>query len=135
MDTLNPVAQIAAMIGAATLIAVAPLEMFFYDRPFARKFLHVDTTNVDDARLWAFCNGARNLAAAVGIFIGLIIMWTNDGSTGVLIVLVASWYMLISALAMGAADLLGYWRPRGGSLTGVLGSGIPPSIVLIAALF
>lgn len=135
MDTLNLVAQIAAIIGAATLIAVAPLEMFFYDRPFARKFLHVDTTNVDDARLWAFCIGARNLAAAVGIFIGLIIMWTNDGSTGVLIVLVASWYMLISALAMGAADLLGYWRPRGGSLTGVLGSGIPPSIVLIAALF
>lgn len=53
MDTLNLVAQIAAIIGAATLIAVAPLEMFFYARPFARKFLHVETANIDDARLWA----------------------------------------------------------------------------------
>lgn len=33
MDTLNIVAQIAAIIGAATLILVAPLEMIFYDRP------------------------------------------------------------------------------------------------------
>lgn len=49
-----------------TLIAVAPFEMFFYDRPFARKFLHIDTTNIDDARLWAFCIGARNLFAATG---------------------------------------------------------------------
>lgn len=135
MDPLNLVAQIAAIFGAVTLIVVAPFEMFFYARPFARKLLHVDTTNVDDARLWAFCIGARNLMAAAGTIIGLVIMWTGDVPTGVVIVLTASWYMLLSAIAMGAADLLGFWRPRGGSLTGVLGSGIPPLVVLIAALF
>lgn len=135
MDTLNLVAQIAAIIGAVTLIAVAPLEMFFYARPFARKFLHVETTNIDDARLWAFCIGARNLIAAAGTIIGLVVMWSGNGPTGVIIVLTASWYMLLSAVAMGAADLLGFWKPRGGSLTGVLGSGIPPLVVLIAAAF
>src|SRR5690625_6945960 len=117
MDTLNIVAQIAAFIGAATLILVAPLQMIFYDLPFARRLLNVDTTNVDDARLWAFCIGARNLFAGVGIFIGLIMIWTDDPSTGLVVVIVASWYMLLSAIAMGVADLLGYWRPRGGSLT------------------
>ena len=135
MDTLNLVAQIAAIFGAVTLIAVAPFEMFFYDRPFAQKFLHVETTNIDDARLWAFCIGARNLFAAAGTIIGLIVMWTGDVQVGVIIVLTASWYMLLSAVAMGVADLVGFWRPRGGSLTGVLGSGIPPLVVLIASLF
>jgi len=143
MDTLNLVAQIAAIIGAVALIVVAPLEMIFYDRPFARRFLHVDTTNflhvdttnVDDARLWAFCIGARNLFAGIGTFIGLIMIWTDDPTTGLVIVIVAAWYMLLSAIAMGVADLLGFWRPRGGSLTGVLGSGIPPLVVLIAAPF
>ena len=135
MDPLNLVAQIAAIFGAVTLIIVAPFEMYFYARPFARKFLHVETTNIDDARLWAFCIGARNLIAAAGTLIGLVVMWTGDVSTGVVIVLTASWYMLLSAVAMGLADLLGFWRPRGGSLTGLLGSGIPPLVVLIASLF
>ncbi|HEY4557264.1 MAG TPA: DUF1304 family protein [Enteractinococcus sp.] len=135
MDTLNIVAQIAAIIGAATLILVAPLEMIFYDRPFARRLLNVDTTNVDDARLWAFCIGARNIFAAVGTFIGLIMIWTDDPTTGLVVVIVASWYMLLSAIAMGVADLLGFWRPRGGSIAGVFGSGIPPLVVLIAAPF
>ena len=135
MDTLNLVAQIAAIIGAVTLLAVAPFEMIFYDRPFARRFLHVETKNVDDARLWAFCIGARNVFAGVGTFVGLIMIWTDDPATGLVVVIVAAWYILLSAIAMGIADLLGFWRPRGGSLTGVLGSGIPPLVVLIAALF
>lgn len=134
MDTLNIVAQIAAIIGAVIHIGVAPLEMIFYDRPAARRLLRVETTNVDDARLWAFCIGARNIFAGVGTFVGLIMIWTDDPTTGLVVVIVAAWYMLLSAVAMGIADLLGFWRPRGGSWPGVLGSGIPPLVVLIAAL-
>lgn len=135
MDALNLVAQIAAIVGALTLIAAASFEMFFYGRPFAQKFLHVETTNVDDVKLWAFCIGARNLIAAAGTIIGLIVMWTGDVQVGVIIVLTASWYMLLSSLAMGVADLVGFWRPRGGSLMGVLASATPPLVVLVASLF
>lgn len=133
MNTLNLVAQIAAVVGAGTLIVVAPLEMFFFAHPAARRFLHVDTRNIDDARMWAFCIGARNLIAGVGVFIGLGMFWAGHDLAGTVVVLTASWYMLLSSLAMGAADLLGFWKPRGGSILGTISSSIPPLVVILAA--
>ncbi|WP_265576745.1 DUF1304 family protein [Gulosibacter molinativorax] len=135
METLNLVAQIAAIVGAVALIAVAPIEMFQIDKPYAKRFLHVEHANDRDVELWAFCVGARNLIAAVGVFIGLGMIWAGNGDVGTIVVLVASWYMLLSGAAMGVADLLGKWHPRGGSVVGVLGSGIPPLVVIIAAAF
>lgn len=132
--TLNLIAQIAALVGALTLVAVAPLEMFLYERPLARRILGVETEHVADAKLWAFCIGFRNIIAAVGVFIGLAMYWGGDEVTGTVVVLTASWYMLLSSLAMGAADLLGYWMPRGGSIRGTIGSSIPPLVVIIAAM-
>jgi len=41
-------------------------------------------------------------------------------------------YMLLASLFMGAADLLGYWRPRGGSKKGTLASSVLPALALIA---
>ena len=46
-----------------------------------------------------------------------------------------AWYLLLASLAMGVADLLGFWRPRGGSIRGTIGSSIPPLVVLVAAYF
>jgi putative membrane protein len=48
---------------------------------------------------------------------------------------VAAWYLLLSSLAMGLADLLGKWHPRGGSIRGTIGSSIPPLIALVAQGF
>lgn len=135
MDPLNVVAQIAAIVGAITLIAVAPIEMFFVDRPWAQRFLSVDVDQVADAEPWSFCIGVRNLIAGVGVFIGLVILWTGDASVGTVVVITVAWYMLLSSLAMALADLLGKWRPRGGSRWGTVGSSIPPLVVLIAAAF
>lgn len=135
MDTLNLVAQIAATIGAVVLIAVAPLEMFFVSRPGARRFLHMEFERVEDVEPWAFCIGARNLLAGIGVFVGLGLLWAGDGAVGSIVVLTVSWYMLLSSLAMGVADLLGKWRPRGGSVMGTISSSVPPLVVLIAAVF
>ena len=55
-----------------------------------------------------------------------------DQSTGVTIVIVGCSYMLLASLFMGVADLLGYWRPRGGSIKGTLASSVLPAIALIA---
>jgi len=49
------------------------------------------------------------------------------------VVLTACWYLLLASLAMGLADLLGYWRPRGGSVLGTAASSLPPLVALIAA--
>jgi len=38
--------------------------------------------------------------------------------------------MLLASLAMGIADALGYWRPRGGSVLGTVASSVPPLIAL-----
>lgn len=118
VETLNLVGQLAALIGAVVLIIVAPVEMFLYGRPWVARFLKVETSNVADVRLWSFCIGARNAI----------------GAAGALLVLGASWYMLLSSLAMLAADLIGYWRPRWGSVPGTVGSSIPPAVVLLAAI-
>jgi putative membrane protein len=130
---MNWVAQLAVFTNAVLLIGVAPLEMFFYGRAGARRFLHVDTKNVEDVRLWAFLIGFRNVLGAVGAIIGLVILHTGDETVGRTVVLVACWYMLLASLAMAVADLLGHWRPRGGSVMGTVASSVLPLVAILAA--
>ena len=60
---VNGAAQLAALVGALAYIAAAPLEMFFFASPAARRFLHVEADNVADVQMWAFVVGFRNLLA------------------------------------------------------------------------
>lgn len=131
---MNGPAQIAALIAALAYIAAAPLEMFFFNRPAARKFLHVEADNVADVRMWAFVVGFRNTLAGIGTIVGLIILRTGDEAVGKAVVLTACFYMLLASLAMGISDLLGHWRPRGGSVLGTISSSLPPLVALIAAV-
>jgi putative membrane protein len=130
---VNSVTQIAALLGAVAYIGAAPLELFFFNRPAVQKFLHVEADNPADVRMWAFVVGFRNLLAGIGTIVGLIIYRTGDEAVGTAVVLTACGYMLLSSLAMGIADALGYWRPRGGSVFGTVGSSLPPLVALIAA--
>ncbi len=130
---MNGVAQLAALVSAVILIAVAPLELFFFNRPAAQAFLHVEADNIADVRMWAFVVGFRNLLAGIGTIVGLIILRTGDQPVGTAVVVTSVWYMLLASLAMGLADALGYWRPRGGSVIGTIASSLPPLIALIAA--
>ena len=132
---MNGLAQAVALISALTYIAVAPLELVFFSSPRVRALLHVEADNVADVRMWAFCIGFRNLLAGTGAIIGLGILWTGEEATGRAIVITALCYMLLVSLAMGIADLLGLWRPRGGSVLGTLGSSLPPLVALVAAAF
>jgi putative membrane protein len=91
-----------------------------------RALLHVEADNVADVRMWAFCIGSRNLLPGIGAIVGLVILWTGEEATGRAIVITVLCYMLLASLAMGIADLLGFWRPRGGSVLGTLGSSLPP---------
>ena len=131
---MNNVAQIAALVGALAYIVAAPAEMFFFDRPAARRFLHVEADNLADVRMWAFVVGARNLLAGIAVIVGLVILHTGDPDTGTVVVITACAYMLLASLAMGVADALGYWRPRGGSVLGTVGSSLPPLVALIAVV-
>lgn len=132
---MNAVAQVAAIIAALTYIVASPMEMFFYEKTWARKFLHVETHNLEDVRLWAFAVGARNLLAGVGVIIGIVILQTGNEVVGSVVVLTVCWYMLLASLAMGVSDLLGLWRPRGGSVNGTVGSSLFPLIAIIASAF
>jgi putative membrane protein len=130
---VNGLAQIATLISALAYIGVAPLEMFFFTRPMAQRFLHVEADNVADVRMWAFVVGFRNMIAGIAAIVGLVILRSGDEGVGRGVVLTALLYMLLASLAMGVADLLGYWRPRGGSLLGTVASSLPPLVALIAA--
>ena len=130
---MNIAAQIAALANALLLIGVGPIEMFWYGRPSARRFLHVETKNLEDVLLWAFVVGFRNVLSGAGAIIGLVVLHTGDEVVGRTIVLVACWYMLLASLAMGVADILGYWRPRGGSVLGTVGASVLPLVALVAA--
>ena len=130
---MNGLGQIAALVGAIAYIGAAPLEMFFFDRPAARRFLHVEADNLADVRMWAFLIGFRNLLAGLATIVGLLVLHAGDQAAGRAIVLTAVWYMLLASLAMGVTDLLGWWRPRGGSVLGTVSSSVPPLVALIAA--
>jgi putative membrane protein len=132
---MNGLAQAAALISAVIYIAAAPLELFFFGRPRVRALLRVEVHNVADVRMWAFCTGFRNLLAGIGAIVGLVILWTGDEAVGRAVVVTALCYMLLASLAMGIADLLGLWRPRGGSVLGTVGSSLPPLVALVAAAF
>lgn len=129
---MNTITQLAALIGALTYLGAAPLEMFLFDRPAARRFLHVEADNLDDVRMWAFVVGFRNVLAGVATIVGLVILHTGDEVVGQAVVITSCTYMLLASLAMGVADVLGYWRPRGGSLLGTAASSLPALVALVA---
>lgn len=132
---MNGLAQAVAIISALGCITAASLELFFFNSPRVRAFLQVEADNVADVRMWAFCIGFRNLLAGIGAIVGLVILWTGDEAAGRAVVVTALCYMVLASLAMGIADLLGFWRPRGGSVLGTIGSSLPPLIALVAAAF
>ncbi len=129
MDVL---AQVCAAISAVILIAVFPVEAFLIDRPWVQRFLGIEPHGIANVHLWSFCIGVRNALAGIGALVGLWIHHYSDESTGTTVVVVALVYMLLSSLAMGVADLLGYWRPRGGSVRGTISSSVLPAVALLA---
>ncbi|MDU0312475.1 DUF1304 family protein [Phycicoccus sp. M110.8] len=129
---MNGVAEIVLIIDAVILICVAPVEMFLLDRPWAKNFLGVEFTNRSDVELRAFCIGARNLLGAAAVGVGVWMLHNEYVGSGLVVMLVAAWYLLLSSLAMGLADLLGKWQPRGGSIRGTIGSSVPPFVALVA---
>lgn len=129
MDVL---AQVCAAVSAVILIAVFPLEAFLIDRPWVQRFLGIEPHGIANVHLWSFCIGVRNALAGIGALVGLWIHHYSDESTGTTVVVVALVYMLLSSLAMGVADLLGYWRPRGGSVRGTISSSLLPAVALLA---
>ncbi len=109
-----------------------PLEAFLIDRPWVQRFLGIEASGLRQVHLWSFCIGARNALVGVGTFIGLWMVGYADAVTGTTVVVVCCIYMLFSSLFMGVADLIGYWRPRGGSVRGTVGSVILPAVALVA---
>lgn len=128
---MNVVAEIALIIDAVILVCVAPIEMFFLDRPWVKRFLGVEFSNLADVELWAFCVGARNLLGALGVFVGVWVLHAGDAEAGLVVLLVVAWYLLLSSLAMVVADLLGKWHPRGGSIPGTVSSSALPLLALV----
>lgn len=126
------ITQICTVVQALILLAVFPLEAFFVHRPAVQRFLGIEPDGIEHVRLWSFCIGARNALAAAGGLVGLAIVHLGDVSVGTVVVVVSLIYMLLSSLAMALADLLGLWRPRGGSLRGTVFSSVLPTVGLVA---
>lgn len=129
---MDAVAQVSAGLAAVILIAVFPFEAFLIDRPWVQKFLGIEPHGIAHVHLWSFCVGARNALAGIGSLVGLWMVNTGDESSGTTVVVVACAYMLLASLAMGVADLLGYWLPRGGSVRGTIASSVLPAVALVA---
>lgn len=129
---MNTVAQLSAGLSALVLIAAFPVEAFLIDRPWVQKFLSIEAHGIANVHLWSFCIGARNALAGVGTLIGLWMVNNGHEPTGTTIVTVSCIYMLLASLFMGVADLLGYWRPRGGSIRGTIASSVLPAVALVA---
>ena len=129
---MDAVAQVCTALAAVILIAVFPFEAFLIDRPWVQKFLGIEPHGIPNVHLWSFCVGARNALSGVGALVGLWMVNRGDESTGTTVVVVVLVYMVLASLAMGVADLLGFWRPRGGSVRGTVASSVLPAIALVA---
>jgi putative membrane protein len=129
---VDVLAQVCTAIAAVILVAVVPVEAFLIDRPWVQRFLGIEPHGIANVHLWSFCLGARNALSGVGALVGLWIVNWGDESTGTTVVVVALVYMLLASLSMAVADLLGFWRPRGGSVRGTVASSVLPAIALVA---
>ncbi|WP_245613912.1 DUF1304 family protein [Knoellia sinensis] len=119
-------------MSAVVCIGVFPLEAFLIDRPWVQKLLAIEPHGIPNVHLWAFCIGARNALAGVGTLIGLWMVNFGDEAVGTTVVVVGLIYMLLAALFMGIADLLGFWLPRGGSVRGTITASLLPAVALLA---
>jgi hypothetical protein len=128
---MDPLAQVCAGLSAAVLLVVFPFEAFLVDRPWVQRFLAIEPDGIANVHLWSFCIGARNALAGVSTLAGLWMVNRGDETTGVTVVVVSCLYMLLASLAMGVADLLGYWLPRGGSVRGTVASSVLPAVALL----
>lgn len=128
---MNVLAQLSAGIAAIILIAVFPLEAFLIDRPWVHRFLGIEPYAIASIHLWSFCIGSRNALAGAITLTGLWYVNFGDPVIGSTIVIMSCCYMLLASLAMGLADLLGYWRPRGGSIKGTVAAAALPAVALI----
>jgi putative membrane protein len=128
---MNVIAQLSAALAALIVIAVCPLEAFLIERPWVQRFLGIESHGIANVHLWSFCLGTRNALAGAITLTGLWFVNFNDVPTGTIIVVIGCCYMLLASLAMGLADLLGYWRPRGGSIKGTIASSTLPAAALI----
>lgn len=128
---MDVVAQVCTAVAAVILIAVFPLEAFLIDRPWVQRFLGIEPHGIANVHLWSFCIGVRNALAGIGGLVGLWLVNRGDETVGTAVVVTALVYMLLSSLAMGVADLLGYWRPRGGSVRGTVASSVLPAVALM----
>jgi len=131
---VNDFAQVAALVSAVTYLAARPFEMFWFGHRSVRTHFHVEADNVADVRMWAFVVGFRNMLAGIATIVGVVLLRTGNEVIGEAVVLTAVGYMLLASLAMGVADLLGHWRPRGGSVLGTIASSVPPLVALVAAV-
>ena len=128
MDVL---AQICTAVAAVICIGVFPFEAFLIVRPWVQKFLGIEPHGIANVHLWSFCIGVRNALSGIGALVGLWMVNTGDAERGTVVVVVVLVYMLLSSLAMGVADLLGFWRPRGGSVRGTVASVLLPALALV----
>jgi putative membrane protein len=129
---VNAVAQLSASMSALLLIAVFPLEAFLIDRRWVQEFLGIEPVGIANVHLWSFCVGARNALAGLATLVGLCLVNFGEASVGTTVVVLSCSYTLLASLCMGVADLLGYWRPRGGSIKGTLASSALPAVALVA---
>jgi hypothetical protein len=132
---MDVVAQVCAAISAVVLIVVFPAEAFLIRDARVQRFLGIEPHGIDNVHLWSFCIGARNALAGIGTLIGLGMVRWGDVDTGTTVVVVGCLYMLLASLFMGVADLLGFWRPRGGSVRGTVASAVLPAVALAVIAF
>lgn len=95
----------------------------------SHRVFKVPTEDFSKVRLWAFNQGFYNLFFAAGAIGGVIALNTGSETVGRTLVLFTCGSMFLAGIVLFVSD------PRKQRLSGALGQGVPPLIVLIASLF
>jgi putative membrane protein len=123
---MNVVAQVFAVVTGLVHLWAFVMESLVFGQPRAHRIFLVRTEDVPKIRLWAFNQGFYNLFFAAGAIGGVAILHAGDETVGRTLVLFTCASMFLAGIVLFVSD------PRTARLSGALGQGVPPLIVLIA---
>jgi len=122
---VNAVAQIFAVITGLVHLAAFVMESLVFRR--AHRVFQVRDEHVPAVRMWAFNQGFYNLYFAAAAIIGVILLHTGDVTVGKTLVLFACGSMFLAGVVLFVSD------PRRERLSGAIGQGLAPLVVLLAS--
>lgn len=102
--SVNPVAQVAALVAALIHVLIFGMESVLFARPSVRRTFGVADADMAAVQPWAFNQGFYNLFLAIGCLAGLIVVNAGSHAAGRALVVLSCGSMVAAAVVLLATN-------------------------------